>query len=204
MERSFNMLRKFLLSTAVVLLLSSGAFAHIGQVQGYSVGACNKAKIDGGWSMVSAGKHLEIGQRKKTHSACLGSAAMKQGGILDQHACVGGKGGQKLVVQHASVAGLQGQIVSGGRRGHGVRAQGQCLILNLNTKARKTGGIGHAIGSQSFVGGQSQEQTYRGGFSKSSQFVQAEQCNIIIGGKRSDVVVKNNLNVKMFQGNIAK
>ncbi len=198
------MLRKFLLSATVILLLSSGAFADIGQVQGFSIGALNKVKIDGGFGWASGGNYLEIGQRQKQSSACLGSAAMKQGGILEQHACVGGRGGQKAVVQNATVGGKQGQLVESGRRGHSLRAQGQCLTLNLNTKALKSGGIGGAIGSQSFVGEQSQRQVYRGGFSVSSQFVQAEQCTKIIGGKRSDVVVKNNLDVKMFQGNIAK
>ncbi len=196
--------KKFLISVAVILLLSSGALANIGQVQCFEIGALNKVKVVGGFGIASGGNYLEIGQRQMESKACLGSAAMKQGGILDQQACVGSMGGQNVVVQNASVSGVQGQLIVGGRRGHGLRAQGQSLTLNLNTRAQKTGGIGGSIGSQSFVGEQSQKQTYRGGSSVSSQFVQAEQRSIIIGGPNSNVVVKNNLNVSMFQGSIAK
>jgi len=196
--------KKFLISVAVILLLSSGALANIGQVQCFEIGALNKVKVVGGFGIASGGNYLEIGQRQMESKACLGSAAMKQGGILDQQACVGSMGGQNVVLQNASVSGVQGQLIVGGRRGHGLRAQGQSLTLNLNTKAIKIGGIGGAKGSQSFVGEQSQKQAYRGGFSASSQFVQAEQSVKIIGGPSSNVVVKNNLDVNMFQGSIAK
>lgn len=197
------MLKKFLLFAAVILLLSSGAFADIGQVQGFSIGALNKAERVGGYGWAKSGNMLTVGHSQKTYGACCGSAARQQEkGKLLQHARTAGVGGSTAVRQNASVVGLQGQLIRGGRRG--LQAQGQCLTLNLNTRAQKAGGIGGAIGSQSFVGEQSQRQVYRGGFSVSSQFVQAEQCTKIIGGKRSDIVVKNNLDVKMFQGNIAK
>lgn len=200
------MLRKILLSVAVILLLSSGVFASIGQVQGFSIVAFNKADIVSGFGMASGRNHLVFGQAKMASDICLGSASMSQGGILSQQACVGGLGRPK-VVQNASVAGLQGQIIVGGRYGRGFRAQGQCLTLNLNTRANKTGGFGGAGGSQSFAGGQSQGQTYHGGFSAGSQFVCAGQSVQILGGcgrpSGSNVVVNNNLDVKMFQGGIA-
>ena len=204
------MIRKILLSTAVILLLSSGVFASIGHVQGFSIVAFNKPKIVSGFGLASGQNHLVFGQAKSASDICLGSASMSQGGILSQQACVGGLGRPK-VVQNATVAGLQGQLIVGGRYGRGFRAQGQCLTLNLNTKANKTGGFGGAAGSQSFAGGQSQRQTYRGGYSSGSQFVCAEQSVNILGGgcggKKSgdsNVVVNNNLDVTMFQGSIAK
>ncbi|MBA7690004.1 hypothetical protein ES703_98523 [subsurface metagenome] len=191
--------KKFLISVAVILLLSSGALADIGQVQAFEIGAVNKVKVVGGLGMASGGNYLEIGQRQMERKARLGSAAMKQGGTLTQHARAQARGGAIGVVQNASVDGSQKQFIGHGRRGS--HQQGQSLNLNLNTIARKPrGGIGRAIGSQSFVGEQSQKQAYRGGFSASSQFVQAEQSVKIIGGPSSNVVVKNNLNVSMFQG----
>ena len=193
------MLRKILLSAVVILLLSSGAFANIGHVQGFSIGAFNKVQIVGGFGLAVGGNMLEVGQRQKARNPRLGSAAIKQGGILTQHARVRGRGGTIGVVQNASVDGSQHQFIGGGRRGS--HTQGQSLNLSLNTIARKPGGgIGRVVGSQSFVGGQSQRQATRGGFSASSQFVQAEQGVKIIGGQRSNVVVENNLNVTMFQG----
>ena len=193
------MLRKIFLSAVIVLLLSSGAFADIGQTQSFEIGALNKAKVVGGFGMASGRNYLEIGQRQMERKACLGTAAVKQGGILTQHARARARSGAVGVIQNASVNGSQHQFIGGGRRGS--HAQGQSLNLNLNTIARKPdGGVGRAVGSQSFVGEQSQRQATRGGFSASSQFVQAEQGVKIIGGRCSNIVVKNNLDVTMFQG----
>ncbi len=191
--------KKFLIFAAVILLLSSGALANIGKVQAFEIGAVNKVKVVGGPGMASGRNYLVIGQRHMERKACLGSAAMKQGGTLTQHARAQAKGGEIGVVQNASVNGSQQQFIGHGRRGS--HQQGQSLNLNLNTIARKPfGGVGRAIGSQSFVGEQSRKQAYRGGFSASSQFVRAEQSVKIIGGPSSNVVVENNLNVSMFQG----
>lgn len=197
------MLRKILLSAVVIMLLSSGAFANIGQVQGFSIGDFNKVQVVGGFGSAVGRNMLEVGQRQTARNPRLGSAAIKQGGILTQHARVRGRGGTIGVVQNASVDGSQHQFIGGRRRGS--NTQGQSLNLNLNTIARKPGGsIGRVVGSQSFVGEQSQRQATRGGFSTSSQFVQAEQGVKIMGGRRSNVVVENNLNVTMFQGDTTR
>ncbi len=194
------MLRKFLLSTVIVLLLSSGVFADIGLTQSFEIGELNKVKVVGGFGMVSGRNYLEIGQRKMERQACLGSAAMKQGGILTQHARVRARSGEVGIKQDASVDGVQNQFIGHGRRGS--HTQGQSLNLNLNTIARKPfDAAGRAKGSQSFDGEQSQKQTFRGGSSASSQFVHAEQDVKIIGGPSSNVVVENNLDVKMNQSN---
>ncbi len=194
------MLRKILLSAVVILLLSSGAFANIGQVQGFSIGEFNKVQIVGAFGSAVSGNMLKVGQRQTAGNTHLGSAAIKQGGILTQNARVRGRGGTMGVVQNASVNGSQHQFIGGRHRGP--NTQGQSLNLSLNTNARKpAGGIGRVVGSQSFVGGQrSQRQATHAGFSTSSQFVQAEQGVKIKGGQRSNVVVENNLNVTMFQG----
>ena len=193
------MLRKFLLSVVVILMLSPCAFANIGQVQGFSIGAFNKVQAVGGFGSAIGENMLEVGQRQKECNPRLGSAAMKQGAILIQHARVRGRDATTAVVQNASVDGSQNQFIGCGRRGS--QAQGQSLNLNLNTIAgKRSGGIGKTEGLQSFVGEQNQRQNSRGRFSTSSQFVQAEQGVKIIGGRYSNVVVKNNLNVTMFQG----
>lgn len=193
------MIRKILLSAVVIMLLSSGAFANIGQVQGFSIGAFNKVQIVGGFGSAVGGNTLEVGQRQTASNPRLGRAVIKQGAILTQNARVQGRGGTIGIVQNASVDGSQNQFIGGRHRGS--NTQGQSLNLNLNTIARKPGGgIGRVVGSQSFVGEQSQRRATRGGFSASYQFVQAEQGVKIIGGQRSNIVVKNNLNVTMFQG----
>ena len=195
------MLRKFLLSAVVVLLLSSGAFADIGLTQKMEFVGSNKVKVVGGFGKGWGRNYLEIGQRQVESKACLGSAAIKQGGIFTQHARVRARSGEVGVVQDASVKGSQNQFIGHGYGRRVSHTQGQSLNLNFNTIARKPfNAVGRVKGSQSFVGEQSQKQTYRGGFSASSQFVQAEQDVKIKGGPNSNVVVKSNLDVKMFQG----
>jgi hypothetical protein len=204
MKGSLKMLRRILFSTAVVLLLSSGVFASIGQVQGFSIDALNRAKVNGGFGFASGQNYLEFGQTQEKHDVCIGSASASQGGILSQQAHAGGMGRLNSVRQNASVAGVQNQLMTGGR--YGSRTQGQSLTLNLNTNAFKTGGFGCVDGTQSFAGGQNQMQTYRGGFGMSSQSVYADQSVKIIGGggRCSNAGVNNNLDVRMFQGNIAR
>ena len=194
------MLRKSLLSVAVVLLLSSGVFADIGLTQKMEFVGSNPVKVVGGFGKGYGRNYLEIGQRKMERQACLGSAAMKQGGTFTQHARVQARSGEVGVKQNASVDGSQNQFIGHGRRVS--HSQGQNLNLNFNTIARKPfNAAGRLKGSQSFVGEQSQKQTFRGGFSAGSQFVKAEQDVKIIGGPNSNVVVDNTLNVKMSQGN---
>jgi len=196
--------KKFLIYVAVILLLSSGAFADIGLTQKMEFVGSNAVEAVGGFGKGYGKTYLEIGQRKMERKACLGSAAMKQGGILTQHARVRARSGvaELSVRQKATVDGLQNQFIG---RGHGYRVshtQGQSLNLNFNTIARKPfDSAGRVKGSQSFDGGQSQKQSYRGGFSASSQFVHAEQDVKIVGGPSSNVVVNNTLDVKMNQGN---
>ncbi len=199
------MLRKFLLFVAVILLLSSGVFADIGLTQSFEIGELNKVKVVGGFGMGWGRNYLEIGQKQMERRACLGSAAMKQGGTFTQHARVRARSGAVGIKQNASVNGSQNQFIGHGYRRRVSHTQGQSLNLNFNTIARKPfDAAGRVKGSQSFVGEQSQKQTYRGGSSAGSQFVHAEQDIKIIGGPNSDVVVKNNLNVKMLQGDTSQ
>lgn len=198
------MLRKFLLSVAVILLLSSGAFADIGLTQPMELVGSNAVKVIGGYGKGYGRNYLEIGQEKMESKACLGSAVMKQGGILTQLARVRYRSGvaEVSVRQKALGDGSQNSFIG---RGHGYRVshtQGQSLNLNFNTIARKPfNAVGRVKGFQSFVGGQSQKQTYRGGSSAGSQFIHAEQDVKIKGGPSSNVVVNNTLDVKMNQGN---
>ncbi len=102
------MLRKILLSAVVILLLSSGAFANIGQVQGFSIGAFNKVQIVGAFGSAVGGNMLEVGQRQTARNPRLGSAAIKQGGILNQHARVRGRRSNVVVENNLNVTMFRG------------------------------------------------------------------------------------------------
>ena len=193
------MFRGFSLSVVVILLLSSGAFAAIGQAEGFSIGALNMVQRVGGAGWAEGGNLVMVGQSQKVHVA--GTAAIqKETGILTQSAKAVGICGTTKILQNASVEGLQSQLVVSGK--HGFQAQGQSLTVGLDSVVRKTGGIGGAVGEQSFVGGQNQILVTPGGTSANSQVVGATQFASVSAHPGSNVVVNNSLDVQMGQSQI--
>jgi hypothetical protein len=193
------MLRGFSLSVASILLLSSGAFAAIGQAEGFSIGALNMVQRVGGAGWAEGGNRVMVGHSQKVHAA--GTAAIqKESGILTQGANAFGICGATKIQQNASVDGLQSQLVVPGR--HGFQAQGQSLNVGLDSVVRKTGGIGGAAGAQGFVGSQNQFLATPGGTMANSQVVGTAQFASISGGPGSNVVVNNSLDVQMGQSQV--
>ena len=193
------MLRSFSLSVGVILLLSSGVFAAIGQAEGFSISALNMVQRVGGAGWAESGNMVMVGHSQKVHAA--GTAAIqKETGILTQGARAVGICGATKIQQNASVDGLQSQLVVPGK--HGFQAQGQSLTVGLDNVVRKTGGIGGAVGAQGFVGAQNQVMITPNGTSANSQFVGAAQFASVSGGPGSNVVVKNTLDVQMGQSQI--
>ena len=195
----YIMLRGFSLSVVVVLLLCSGAFAAIGQAEGFSIGALNVVQRVGGAGWAEGGNLVKVGHSQKLHTAGI-SAVQKETGILTQGAKAVGMCGATKIVQDASVDGLQSQHVVPGKRGF--QAQGQCLTVGLDNLVRKTGGIGGAAGAQSFVGHQEQILRTPGVTSANSQFVGTAQFASISGCPGANVVVNNSLDVQMGQRQI--
>jgi hypothetical protein len=194
-----KMLRGFSLSVAVILLLSSGAFAAIGQAEGFSIGALNKVQRVGGAGWAEGGNLAMVGHSQKVHAAGT-TAIQKETGILFQGAKAFGICGSTKILQNASIDGLQGQLVVPGKRGF--QAQGQSLTVDLDNVVRKSGGIGGATGKQGFVGGQKQILVTPGGTATNSQFVGTAQFASVSGCPGSNVVVNNSLNVQMGQSQI--
>jgi hypothetical protein len=193
------MLRGFSLSVAVILLLSSGAFAAVGQAEGFSIGALNMVQRVGGAGWAEGGNLVMVGQSQKAHAA--GTVAIqKETGILTQGARAVGICGSTKVLQNASVDGLQSQLVVLGKRGF--QAQGQSLAVGLDNVVRQTGGVGGASGAQGFVGGQNQILVTPGGTSANSQVVGAAQFASVSAHPGSNVVVNNSLDVQMGQSQI--
>ena len=193
------MLRGFSLSVAVILLLSSGAFAAIGQAEGFSIGALNVVQRVGGAGWAEGGNLVMVGHSQKVRVAGI-MAKQKETGILIQGARAVGMCGATKIKQNASVDGLQSQLVVPGK--HGFQAQGQCLTVGLDNVVRKTGGVGGAVGAQGFVGGQKQILVTPGGTGVNSQVVGAAQFASVSAHPCSNVVVNNSLDVQMGQSQI--
>ncbi len=192
------MLRKCLLSVAVILLLSSGVFAGIGQVQGFSIGALNLVGRYGGTGSAKGGNIAIVNHSQEGYKPLRSSVWQEEKGVLVQFGSAEGAGGVSGVAQRATVQGLQGQLT--GR--FGTTVQGQCLNVGLGQVAIKVGGVGGAEGAQGFVGGQSQTIATPRMISTESQFVGVAQYSNVSGGRGSNAIVVNTVNVKIGQGQI--
>jgi len=193
------MLRGFSLPVAVILLLSSGAFAAVGQAEGFSINALNLVQRVGGAGWAKSGNVVMVGHGQEVYTA--GTAAIQgEKGILTQSAKAAGIGGATTVLQNASVDALQGQMIVRGRPG--VQAQGQSLTVGLDNVVLKAGGVGGAVGAQRFVGTQEQFQMSPRGIGTNSQTVGTAQFAAVDGGPCSNVMVINTLDVKMGQSQI--
>ena len=122
------MLRKFLLFTAVILLLSSGALADIGQVEGFSIGAHNLVGRCGPIGSAQGGNIVVIGHSQQIQKPFFSTTArQEEKGILVQHGTAKGARGVSNVIQNATVQGLQGQHT----KPFGSTVQGQSLNVKL-------------------------------------------------------------------------
>jgi hypothetical protein len=202
MKRSLKMLRSFSLSVMVILLLSSGVFANIGQTvgqaEGFSISALNKVQRVGGAGWAESGNMVMVdhGQRAYTKGTV---AVQREGGILLQGAKVAGLGGATKILQNASVDAGQQQSIAAGRK-YDLLQQGQSLTVNLDNVIRNTGGIGTAAGAQGFFGGQSQVINTPNGRAENYQVVGTAQFASVSGSPCSNVVIVNTIDVDMGQG----
>ena len=193
------MLRSFSLSIGVVLLLSPGVFAAIGQAEGFSINAFNMVQRVGGAGWAESGNIVMFGHGQTAYTK--GAAAMqREAGILIQGARVVGIGGETTVLQNASVSSLQGQIVSS--QVPGAQALGQSLTIGLDNGVLKAGGIGGAVGAQGFVGAQSQFMATPNGTVANYQVVGAAQLATVSGSPGSNFEVNNTLDIAAGQGQI--
>jgi hypothetical protein len=205
------MLGKFLLSSVVVLLLSSTTLAGIDQTQGFTVGAFNTA-VRTGCVGSAAGKNMvEVGHAQSAYDAWRGTTTrQKETATLSQSASVVGSGGAQVVVQRASAAGTQSQLVAQPRfrpGGFGKRSArqplqqtvGQTLSVGLDTSISHVGAVGRVAGAQSFVGTQRQTEITPNGISTGYQSVRAAQSATVSGGPSSVVKVNNGLDATLSQ-----
>ncbi|MCP4259187.1 MAG: hypothetical protein GY774_17015 [Planctomycetes bacterium] len=193
------MIRKFLILAAAILLLTSGALADIGQVEGFSIGALNMVGRCGPVGSAQGGNIVIIGHSQQVHKPHFSTTARQvEKGILVQYGTAKGDGGVSGVAQRATVQGLQGQHT----KPFGPTVQGQGLKVNLGQIALKSGGVGSTQGVQGFVGGQSQTVTTPRMTSTQTQMVGVGQLSAVSGRKGSKGIVVNTVNVEMGQGQI--
>ena len=191
------MLRKFLIVSILLLLITPGAFADIGQVQGFSIGGLNIVARCGPVGSAQGGNIVVVGRCQQIQKMCPPiTAKQQQGGMLVQCGKAQGRCGISGVVNGAKIQGLQGQQV----RPFGSSSQGQGLNVKLGQVAFKHRGVGQTQGVQGFIGGQTQTIKTPRMTSTESQFVGVGQYANISGGKGSSGLVVNTVDIKMGQG----
>lgn len=192
------MFGKFLLLLAVVLPVSSKAFAHIHQEQDFSFDAFNTATRSGCVGSAAGKNVIEVSQAQKAHETWRGTGAFqKETATLSQRASAVGSGGRQVVLQRASADGVQDQLVRSGV--YGKRAGEQSLRVGLDTSISHVGAVGRASGAQTLVGAQHQKETTPSGMSTGSQFIRATQSASVSGGPSSVVKVNNGLDATLNQ-----
>ncbi len=197
------MLRKLLSSTAIILVLSSGALAcigltpaSIGNAQDFGINALNVVKAGGCVGSAEGSNIVMIGHAQEAYDVASGTGALQEEtAILTQSGSAVGKGGT-AVIQKAQANGAQEQLVNLNNLGNGMSSQSQSLGVNLDMLTKNTGWVGGAVGAQGFVGAQSQMEFTPNGMSSQTQFIGAAQFSSV-AGKNS--TVKNTLDVVLNQ-----
>ncbi|MEJ2703571.1 MAG: hypothetical protein P8Z79_14125 [Sedimentisphaerales bacterium] len=198
------MVRKLLFITAVVLFLSSGAFACIGHAQDFSqsfaIDAANVVARAGCIGSAYGSNSVAIGHAQSAVNVASGTSAFQQETArLTQSGSVVGRRGVGIVAQKASISGAQNQNAAIGWPARPVRSNGQSLGVSLDTLANTSSRIGGAVGVQRFVGAQSQVQVGPNGVSTAWQSIEAAQTANVSGSRSS---VKNSLDVVLNQSGV--
>lgn len=143
------------ISLALVGLLACICTGAAFDLQKYQIDGYNGAGIAGGPGGATS-TNLDVVKQLSTTSDNYGLTRMVQAqvGALAQLAAVGGMDGLFAVDQKGQAQGIQAQLHTGGPLNLGV--QNQWTNVGLENAVTKLGGLGAAIGAQTFVGVQVQ------------------------------------------------
>lgn len=194
------MLRKFLISTILILMLSSVSVADIGQVEGFSIGSISIVGRCGSIGSAHGENIVTVGHSQQVQQPGFFSTTAKQqeNGMLIQKGSANSNGGLSGVAQRAKIQGKQAQFVER----FGPALQGQRLNVNLGQVAMKSGSVGSTEGRQTFIGEQSQMISTPRMTSSESQSVGIQQNAVVSGQEESKGIVVNTVNVELNQGQI--
>jgi hypothetical protein len=183
---------------SIVLTLTCGAWAFVGQEQDFSIGAVNSIMWSGGVGLVEGGHHAVVCQQQSVAGGWHGPSGFQaEGGIFRQTASAAGEG-PATVEQTADVIGGQHQGI--GTWGRPTLSQGQQLGVDFTTSLDKPWGAGTATASQSFLGGQTQSLTSPTTTGTQSQFVGVREYASVVGGGTADPTVNNSIKIDLNQG----
>mgnify|MGYP000979748687 CR=1 FL=1 len=189
--------REWIPVVSIVLTLTCGAWAFVGQEQGFSIGAANCIAWPGGVGLVEGGHQAVIGQEQTVGGWHAPSGFQKEGGLFNQTASASGEG-PAFIRQRADIVG--GQHLGTGMWGRPTMSQGQQMGIDFKTTLVKPWGSGPATASQGFIGGQTQTLTSPTTTGTQSQFVGVREYANVVGGVTADPTVHNSIKIDLTQG----
>lgn len=184
------MYKGFVVSIAFIFLMSSGAFAAIGQAEGFGAGASNLVLLQGGPGAVYGGNVGMVGHGQQATDGWGTIAMQNEAGILNQGASAVSIFGPLGIAQGAGAAGQQWQLAAGG-----LGLQGQDIDLYLTQDLFKLDGVGGVLGAQGAVVGQVQIIVGPYGVSGDAQFVGAAQFGAVGGGPGATSTITEGLSI---------
>jgi len=180
-------------SIVFVLVLSSGAFAAILQGQSFGINTGNNLLLNGaGNSAAYSVNILPVVNTQEASGPGRTRALQTQVGSLVQSASAAGEAGQYIVGQNGDAFGGQLQYVPGY---YNLGTQVQDLDADLTQNVLKAGGIGAALGIQSFIGCQMQFVVTPFGMSANVQYAGVANANAVAGGPDSSMLVSGGLDI---------
>lgn len=183
---------------AFVCVLSSGAFAVVGQAQNFHLGAGNAATLTGEGTGAVASTNLAtvINTQDATNASGHIRLLQLEAGSLVQGASAAGMSGIFSVGQGGEAVGAQLQIVP---TYFDLGTQVQNLDAVLGQDVLKIGGLGSALGIQSFIGCQVQFIITPFGMSANVQYVGVVQGDAIGGGPDSTMMISEGVSFEAGQ-----
>lgn len=175
----------FAVSIVLVLLLSSGTFGAIDQIQQFNVGASNIGSLAGAGAGAISSFNVVPLTNVQTTSVGDGLQYVQIGvGSLYQGGTAGGLFGQYGFDQGAAASGVQFQVSP---NVYTLGAQGQDMGTLLTQNVVGTGGLGSAVAVQNFIGGQTQLATAPYGVQVNAQVLGVGVLDGL-GGHVADVI----------------
>ena len=190
------MLRRIVLSLAIVLLVSTGAFAGITQLQEYIVGATNGIVLEHGHQNGDGSHTICINNDQCAEKICGAWANQTQAALLNQIGSACGDCAVINVGQIFDAYGAQTQAI-----GDCVEPmlQGQSSGLAASQIVAKSGGQGAGNATHAFVGNQSQAAANPLGAMRESSSVGAFQSSALQGSPGATGVVTSSMSVSTMQ-----
>lgn len=190
------MLRRIVLSLAIVLLVSTGAFADIIQLQDYIVGATNGIVLEHGHQNGQGSHTICINNDQSAQKICGAFANQSQTALLNQIGSACGDCAVITVGQIFDAYGAQTQAI-----GDCVEPmlQGQSFGLIGSQLVAKSDGGGSGSASHMFVGNQSQAAGNPLGAMRESSSIGAFQNSSLSGTPGATGVVTSSMNVSTMQ-----